>query len=158
MYLAWSPAPNPRVPCDSKGYTHTHPSPNGTVPKHLPSQERYRGARSSQEKAGFFGLSRRMGKLSNELPGLYETVAPEALKRILEEKNPEFAGTWASAPCKKLPERCFEACERQKGNRTRHPPRSIVSTGKDGDLDLLAAVIEFFLFLFRESGSPGSKG
>ena len=101
MYLAWSPAPNPRVPCDSKGYTHTHPSPNGTVPKHLPSQERYRGARSSQEKAGFFGLPRRMGKLSNELPGLYETVAPEALKRILEEKNPEFAGTWASAPCKK---------------------------------------------------------
>ena len=23
MYLAWSPAPNPRVPCDFKGYTHT---------------------------------------------------------------------------------------------------------------------------------------
>ena len=37
-----------------------------------------------------------MGKLWNELPGLYESVAPAALKRKLEEKNPDFQGAWAN--------------------------------------------------------------
>ena len=37
-----------------------------------------------------------MGKLWNELSGLYESVAPAALKRKLEEKNPDFQGAWAN--------------------------------------------------------------